>query len=66
MQETNWDYLDTYNNLEDAWTRFKRTYHDLVDKHIPHKIVKPGEHNKPHGHSINPLVEPNKESEDFG
>ena len=46
LQQTNWeDYLKT-KNMEAKWAAFKEEYNRLVEKHIPHKMVKQGDRNK--------------------
>ena len=44
--ELDWELkLGNGKNIEQKWSIFKHTYFDLLDKHVPSKLLKPG--NKP-------------------
>ena len=47
LSNINWERLFGKRSVESCWDIFKDQYDVLVDKHVPHKMVKPGQRNKP-------------------
>ena len=42
-----WPNLLSYKSIDDNWTVFKEVYYGLVDKHVPHTMIRPGSRLKP-------------------
>ena len=42
-----WPNLLKYKSIDDNWAVLKEVYYGLVDKHVPHKMIRPGSRLKP-------------------
>ena len=47
VMEINWDVIFGKQDLGSNWSTFKEPYPSLLEKHVPHKSIKPGQRYPP-------------------